>query len=135
MGDIISKLLDLMDESVSLEELHYSKGEEKGKDINLLLERIIDRTYPEKDAKNLKNELSRCSGVPSRSDAERQKKYLGRIKRTIRVIDTILEESELFGFDDFKPLKESKVPKERTETEVQVGSNKIAFWRKKRITE
>ena len=35
-----------------------------------------------------------------------QTNYITMIDKTIRIIKTIKEENELFGFDDFKPLKE-----------------------------
>ena len=118
---IINKLNEL---KVSLNELknqHNSKEDNNLKSYQDLLKRIIDRIYPEKDAKELKDRLTTRLFW-----SEQQISYLDDINRAMRVINTILEESELFGFDDFKPIKE------KTETEVQIGSNKIGFWRRKK---
>ena len=58
---------------------------------------------------------------------ERQEDYVDNIGLSIRVIDTIKSEYALFGFDDFKPMKE------KVETEWQIGSEKIGgFFKKKK---
>ena len=116
---------------ISLNELkkqHHSigKGEfDKNRD---LLERIIDRIYSEKDAKELKEKLVHRSWIITGNETDEywQKFYSIKIDLSLKVINTILEEAELFGFDDFKPIKE------KVETEVQIGSNKFGFWRKKK---
>lgn len=50
-----------------------------------------------------------------------------RIEETIKAIDIILAEYQVFGFEDFTPQKE------KIETEFQIGSEKIgAFLRRKK---
>jgi len=128
MKKINEKLNDIKKSLEELEKQHYSKGEEDLKFNQNLLERIIDRIYPEKDAKILKDKLVNKFWILTGNETDEywQNSYLDKIKRAKRVINTILEESELFGFDDFKPVKE------KVETEVQVGSDKIGFWRRKK---
>ena len=73
---------------------------------------------PEKDAKQLKNQLH--SGVyfaGQTSDAEEQRDYIYDIDLKLRMIKTILQESELFGFKNFKPIKE----KIKTEAGIKAG--------------
>ena len=130
MEKIIEKLNELKGMFEELKSVYHKKGEEEFDTTRDLLNRIIDRTYPEKDAKDLKDKLIHKSWVISSStiedDAYWQKFYLEKIDLSIRVINTILQEYELFGFDDFKPLKE------KTETEWQVGSDKFGYIKKKK---
>jgi len=130
MDKIIDKLNELKVEFENLKILYYSKGEEKYNQMNSILRRIIDRTYPEKDAKGLKGELVNKFWILTGNETDEywQNTYLDKLDRAMKVIGTIVEEYKLFGFDDFKPIKE------KVETEVQVGSNKFGFWRKKKST-
>lgn len=128
MEKIILKIKELKENLEKLKEAHYSKGRKEFYSILSLLDRIIDRTYPEKDAKDIKKKLHRTLFIYTgkETDGEKQQEYLRDIDRAIRVIETITEEYNLLGFDDFKPIKE------KVETEVQVGSDKIGFWRRKK---
>ncbi len=128
MSKVDEKLNEVKDSLNNLKTQHHSKGEDELTSYQNLIERIIDRIYPEKDAKELKDKLVNRFWILTGNETEEywQKSYLDKIDRTIRVINTILEESELFGFEDFKPIKE------KTETEVQIGSDKFGFWRKKK---
>ena len=128
MSKIIEKLHDLKSKLNSLKETDYRTGNEEYYSINQLLERIIDRTYPEKDAGYLKSELNVSFPVSNITDSQRnQRQYEICIGTTIRVINTIIDEYELFGFEDFEPMKE------KTETEYQVGSERFgALYRKKK---
>lgn len=122
MENIIKKLNELEDRLLGLKEVNYQKGYDEYHSITQLLERIIDRIYPEKDARQLKSKMYRRYG-----EEENQDDYLYDIDLAIRVINTIWGEYELFGFDDFKPLKE------KVETEYQIGSEKLlGFFRKKK---
>jgi len=125
---IIDKLDELKSSFEELKKQHHSKGEKKFDSDRQIIERIIDRVYPEKDAKELKDKLIHKAWIISGNETDEywQKFYLTKIDLALGVINTILEEYKLFGFDDFKPIKE------KTETEVQIGSNKIGFWRKKK---
>lgn len=125
---IIDKLNELKNSLTDLKKIHHLKGADKFESDRDLIKRIIDRTYPEKDAKELKDRLMYKTWIISGNETDEywQKFYLNKIDLVIRVIDTILKEYELFGFDDFKPIKE------KVETEVQIGSNKVGFWRRKK---
>ena len=125
---IIDKLKELKKSLTNLKKQHHSKGRDDFESYRDIIKRIIDRPYPEKDAKELKDRLIHKSWAITGDETDEywQKFYLTKIDLAIRVINTILEEHSLFGFDDFKPLKE------KVETEVQIGSNKLAFWRRKK---
>ena len=125
---IIDKLKELRALFETLKAQHHSKGEKDFDSYRELLKRIIDRTYPEKDAKELKDKLAhKCWAISGEeTDEYWQKFYLTKVELSLSIINTILEEYELFGFDDFKPVKE------KVETEVQIGSDKIGFWRRKK---
>lgn len=129
MVKIINKLKELKTLFENLKKQHHSKGESEFDKNRDLLERIIDRIYPERDAKELKNKLKNNVWILTGNETDKywQEFYLTKINLSLKVINTILEESALFGFDDFKPIKE------KTETEFQIGSNKIGFWRRKKI--
>lgn len=60
-------------------------------------------------------------------DAYHQDQYLESITRDVRAISTIINEYELFGFDDFTPVKEKK----ETKWGVGLSPNKTFFERKK----
>jgi len=124
MEKIILKLNELKTEMESLKKLHHSQGRERYSEIYSLLKRIIDRIYPEKDAKDLKRSLSGIPFAANYSDAEEQKDYLDGLDRKIRVVNTILEEHALLGFDDFKPIKE------KIETEANIKTGFFNFGRK-----
>lgn len=130
MEHIIDKLHELKENLNQLQNLNYSEGNEDYESTRQLLERIIDRTYPEKDAQDLKRKLTVVSGLVATSsgisEPEHQNRYLEGISKAIRVIDTIVIEYELFGFDDFKPVKE------KVETEVTFGVKNIASFSKKK---
>lgn len=125
---VIDKLNELKSTLEELKKQHHSKGEKEFESYRSIIKRIIDRVYPEKDAKELKDKLVHKAWIISGNETDEywQKFYLTKIDLATEVIDTILEEYKLFGFDDFKPVKE------KVETEVQVGSNKIGFWRRKK---
>ena len=124
----MNKLEEIRKSLENLKNKNHSKGEDDFESYRDLIKRIIDRVYPEKDAKELKDRLVHRSWVITGKETEEywQKFYLTKIDLAIRVINTILEEYKLLGFDDFKPIKE------KIETEVQVGSNKLGFWRRKK---
>jgi len=126
---IIQKLNSLYEELEELKQKHYSEGQERLYDIHTLLERIIYRIYPDKDAKRLINSMYSAVTIATSDDAYNQREFITSIERAQRTIRTIKEESELFGFEDFKPLKE------KIEEEYQIGSDKFGFWRKKRVLE
>lgn len=124
MEQIIERLKKLRSEIEDLKKLNHSQGQGKFNDLSSLLRRIIDRVYPEKDAKSLKSSL--IAGAYFATDREEilQRDYVGDLERAIRVISTILEEFELFGFEDFKPIKE------KIETEGGIKTGLFNFKRK-----
>ena len=128
MDKMIEKLEEIKDELEYLRHTrHIEEIEENYGKLDLLTRRFIDRIYPEKQAKELKSYLDAGSYIAGRSEEEKHKDYLDDIDRAIKVVETILEENETAGFDDFKPLKE------KTETTFQLGSEKIfGFFRKKK---
>ncbi len=118
MEAILNKLDDLENKLQKLKSLYYYEGKDEYRSITQLLERIIDRIYPEKDAKEIKRKLY------SYVSSEGQTDYENDIDRAIRVIGTIKGEYELFGFDSFKPLKE------KVKTEMEIGIGNIARFKK-----
>ncbi len=127
MEKIIDKLKKLRNELQDLKKVHHTKGKEKYKSIVSLLERIIYRTYPEKDAKLLICKLHILRGLSFEKlpDSEEQNEYVYDVNLALKVINTILEEYELFGFDDFKPIKE------KTETETGIKAGPFSYRKKK----
>jgi len=124
---IIDKLNELKNSLTDLKKQHHSKGGDDFESYRDLIKRIIDRTYPEKDARELKDKLMHKSWVISGNETDEywQKFYLIKIDLAIRVINTILKEYELFGFDDFKPIKE------KVETEIGINKGKISLFKRK----
>lgn len=116
---IIDKLEELKNSLNELKKQHYSKGEEDFESYRDLLKRIIDRIYPEKDAEELKDRLKHTAWAITGNETDEywQNFYLIKIDLALRVVNTILEEHELFGFDDFKPAKE----KIETEAGIKTG--------------
>jgi len=125
---IIKKLKEIKNSLEKLKNIHHSEGEAEFEKQMELIRRIIDRIYSEKDAKELKDKLVHKVWIltGNESDEYWQNFYLDNINRSLRMISIILEESDLFGFDNFKPIKE------KTETEVCLGLGKLAFWRRKK---
>ena len=127
MEKIIKKLKDIKKQLESLKQKHHGEGKEEYYQIDQIIQRIIDRIYPEKDANDLKQKMRRLLFVGGDStDVEDQKDYNLDLDLAIKVVTTIIEEYELFGFDNFKPIKE------KIETEWQVGSNKFGYVKKKK---
>ncbi len=103
MENILNKLNDLENRLKELKSVNYQEGKDEYLSITQLLERIIDRIYPEKDAKQIKSRLYRGIYVAcKKTEAEEQKEYVYDIDLATRVIGTIKGEYELFRFDDFK---------------------------------
>lgn len=126
MRKITNKLKELKILFESLKEQHHSKGESEFDKNRDFLERIINRIYPEKDAKELKEKLVHRKWIISGDETDEywQKFYLTKINLSLKVINTILEESDLFGFVDFKPIKE------KVETEGGIKTGLFNFKRK-----
>ena len=114
MQDILSKLMK-KDNSEGWENLSYQ--------INLL-ERMIDRIYPDKEARKMKIKLHSSPNMPNDFMLKKEIAYKEKIKRAKVTIKLIIEESELFGFDDFKPIKE------KVETEGGIKTGLLNFKRK-----
>ena len=126
MEKIQNKLDGLKNKLQELKSIGYQDGKNEYRDITQLLERIIIRTYPEQDAKQMKSKLySGISIACERTEEEEQEEYVYDIDLAIRVIKTIKDEYELFGFEEFKPLKE------KVKTEKQIGGDKFGFKFKK----
>ncbi len=128
MEPVLNKLNDLENRLLELKSVNHQNGKDEYRSITQLIERIIDRIYPEKDAKQFKSKLYRGIYVAcgERTEEEEQEEYVYDIDLATRVIGTIKSEYELFGFDDFKPLKE------KVETEWQIGTDKLGYFKKKK---
>ncbi len=123
---ILLKLKELKTELENLKRKIYREGEEEYYSIIQFLERAIDRIYPEKDAGKLKGQLHLHFFLAvERSEVEKQNEYTQDINRALRVINTTLEEFEIFGFNEFTPVKE------KIETEASVKAGIFTFGRKK----
>lgn len=109
MEKITNKLKELKGSFIELKNQHHKKGEDKFNSNREILRRIIDRIYPEKDAKELKDKLVHRSWVLTGDEDDEywQKFYLDKIDMSILVMETILEESELFGIDMNNSLEET----------------------------
>lgn len=104
---IIEKLNELEAKLNRLKKLRHTEGEEERKDIVQLLDRIIARVYLEKDARDLRNDVHLCMGaLGGESESTKQYRYIRQIDPALRVISAIKEEDDIFGLEDFKPLKE-----------------------------
>ncbi len=126
MERIINKLKEIKNSLNDLKTRHHSKENDDFESYRDLIKRIIDRIYPEKDAKELKDRLVYKSWIITGGETDEywQQFYLNKIDLAIRVIDTILNEYELFGFNDFKPIKE------KVETEAKLRAGIFNFGRK-----
>src|SRR3989338_474405 len=100
MEKILSKIKELKGKLEDLKNKNHREGQEEYYSLVQFLERAIDRIYPEKDAKELKDKLVNRFWILTGNETDEywQKSYLDKIDRTTRVINTILEESKLFGF-------------------------------------
>ena len=116
MEEIQNKLDELHNKLQELRSISYQDGKNEYKKTTQFLERIIFRIYPEKDAKQIKSKLyDDLFVVYERTEVQDQEEYVYAIDLAIRVIETIKAENELFGFEEFKPLKE------KVKTEKQIG--------------
>ena len=108
INKVMTKLEELKKNLVYLRKINRKEGEGKFDSYRDLLNRIIDRIYPEKDAKELKEKLIHKHWAITGNETEEywQKFYMDKIDLSLRVINTIIEEWKIFGFDDFKPIKE-----------------------------
>lgn len=126
MEKVLSKIKELKEKLENLKKKSYREGKDEYYSIVQFLERAIDRIYPEKDAKHIKGNLYMgFYAFVEKSESEKQEEYIQNIDMALRVINTILEESEVFGFENFKPIKE------KTETEFGVNKGKLSWFRKK----
>lgn len=104
---IIDKLKEMKDEFTTLKSANHKQGNDKFYTLSQLLDRIIDRIYPEKDAKQIKaNSSSSFRVIADKTEAQEQEEYIYDIDLKLRTIGTVLSEYEIFGFYDFKPVKE-----------------------------
>jgi hypothetical protein len=125
MEKILNKIKELQEKFEALKSKNHQEGQNEYYSLTQFLERAIDRIYPEKDAKSLKSQLYHIAYVArQRTESEKQEEYIEDIDMALRVVNTILEEAEVFGFDDFKPVKE------KIETEFGVNQGKFSLFRK-----
>jgi hypothetical protein len=115
---IIDKLNEIKSSLENLKNKSHKEGKEEFESKRELLNRIIDRLYSEKTAKELKDKLIHKFWVitGNESDEYWQNFYLIKIDLSLNVIDTILQEQSLFEENlnpepkefDFKKICEEK---------------------------
>ena len=122
LKDILNKL-DY--ELIQLQKKTFSEGRDVMYDIQSRLIMIIRRVYPKH--KEVEEELlGDCYfywDVGDTTQEYRQKTYEDDVKKYRRVVNNILSENQLFGLKEFEPIKK--------ETEIQVGSDRVGYIRKK----
>jgi hypothetical protein len=125
---VVSFLEKKRDELIELENKHHEEGYRELTPIIDSIKMVIRRIYPNPDVVEKKLFPPPIFMVTeSTPDSYFQDGYIDDIHQAKKAIDTILEEKELFGFEDFTPEKIKK------ETEWQLGSEKIGgFFRKKK---
>ncbi|MBU2615625.1 MAG: hypothetical protein KKC19_00825 [Nanoarchaeota archaeon] len=103
---VINKIKEIKNSFNELKKKHHSEGEKEFESLRDLIKRIIDRIYPEKDAKDLKNRLIHKSWVITGNERDEywQDFYQTKIDLSLRVINTILEEYYLFKMDTSNAL-------------------------------
>lgn len=123
MEKVLSKITELKEKYEDLKKKSYKDGGEEHSSLSQFLRRAIDRIYPEKDATNLKRQLYHIAYFGGeQTEAEKQEEYIDHINMALRVINTIIEEAEVFGFDDFKPIREK--------TEIGLNKGKPSLFRR-----
>lgn len=129
LDKIKHSLIELKETLEKLLGNNFDTGKDEMYEIQSNLRMIIRRIYPnsqEVEKQFIGDKHFYWTGDEVSSEA-RQKWFIRDVKEFIVVIDTILKEEEIFDLENFKPLKE------KVETEWQVGSNKVGFFRKKKI--
>ena len=82
MEKVLSKIKELKAKLEDLKNKNHRGGQDEYYSLVQFLERIIDRIYPEKDAKKLKSQLYHIAYVVrERTEAEKQEKYIEDIER------------------------------------------------------
>lgn len=104
---------------------HYRDSEDVYNDVYQKIITAIKRIYPEPNDKMKQFFSSAFAARVGADDHYWQQRYIEQIDEAIRAIDTMTEEFELFGFGDFKPVKE------KIETTVGIGKETFGFMRKK----
>jgi hypothetical protein len=110
-------LKELRDKLLPLKNLNHKEGEDELNRIKKQIKMTIRRIYPNPE----KVEKSLFSSLWVGTDVEEylQKDYLDDIEECVVAIETISTEIEVFGIDDFTPVKE------KTETTTKVGLPKF----------
>ena len=123
---IIKRLDEIKDELGRLRDSHYKTGRDKQYSLKSEARMIIRRVYP--NYQEVERKLISCYfGVALDNEKLHQEEFITSLNDLTRTIEIMKSEFELFGFDDFTPVKE------KIETEVQIGSGKLGgFWRKKK---
>lgn len=120
---VIGKLNDYKNQLEELKSLDYNAGGQKYDAIFNRIKRIIENLHD--DADNVINSHFSAMpvvGVPT--EQEMQEAYIETINSCISLVETILEDAELFGF------KEKKERMKKTETEIKAGFKRLGFRRK-----
>jgi hypothetical protein len=118
---IISKLKEYKEELIALKLTHHSQG--NSKELKNKVKMVIRRVYPNYEDVE-KKLFPRGIYIATGTSQYDQHDYIRDIEKIIGAIDIILEEFELFGFQDFEPVKK------KIESELKLGI-KNSFWRRK----
>ena len=100
---MIAELEELKNQLLELKSETYTIGIPKLDKISSVYSMIIRRIYPESERNSYM--VGGVAAIYNKTNEEEQEEYLSDIDTYIRKIDTIKKEYELFGFDDFTPLK------------------------------
>jgi hypothetical protein len=125
-GNLLIKLAEIQEvlQTALITKDHLEGWEDLLYQINFL-ERVIDRIYPEKEAKKMKIKLHYSPNKPADFMFKKEIAYVEKIKRAKNTIKLIIDEYAYFGFDDFNPVKE------RVETEAGIKAGIFKLSRKK----
>ena len=114
---IINKLENIKKELISLLPLAEEEGKESLRKVKSQIIMIIRRVYPNPEVihKQLLPKGTRMyfSGMDTRPY------YISDIEQAIRAIETIIEEFNLFGLEEFEPVKK------KVENKFQLGGKEL----------
>lgn len=122
---IISKLKEYKKDLEDLKNEHHDQGSKKKRAIHDKIVMFVRRIYPNPDTVLKKIFPQFGFAVGTDDDSYWQKRYIDSLEDEIRAVDTIIEEYELFGFDNFEPIKK------QVEDEFQLGGRDLLKFSRK----
>lgn len=115
--NIMERLEGLKSQLLELKRETHTKGRTKFEKISQEYSMIIRRIYSEQERINYI--VGSVPSICNKANEEEQEEYLRDIDSCIGCIDLIKREFDLFGFEDFTPLKK------KTEIEISGGYKDI----------